>query len=86
MDIWTALGEDILAKEIVQALANRAKQHHKVTLGKCTVDNNLLCIYGLLYVPDNENLYREIIYSHNDQPVAGHAGRAATHELVSRNY
>ena len=33
MDIWTALSEDKLAKEIVQVLANGAKQHPKVPLG-----------------------------------------------------
>ena len=56
-DIRTTLVEDKLAKEIVQALANGTKQYTKVPLGACTVDNNLLYVYGLLYVPDNETLY-----------------------------
>ena len=60
-DIQTALAEDKLAKEIVQALVKGAKQHLKVPVGECIVDNNLLYVYVLPYVPDNENLYWEII-------------------------
>ena len=85
-DIRTALAEDSLAKKIILALASGAKQHPKVPLGECTVNNNLLYVYGLLYVLDNETLYREIIYAHHDHPAAGHPVRAATYELVSRNY
>ena len=85
-DIRTALAEDSLAKEIILALASGAKQHPKVPLGECMVDNNLVYVYGLLYVPDTETLYREIIHAHHDHPAAGHPGRAATYELVSRNY
>ena len=40
----------------------------------------------MLYVPDNKNLYREILHAHHDHPAAGHPGRAATYKLVSRNY
>ena len=43
-------------------------------------------MYGLLYVPNDENLHREIIHIHHDHPAAGHPGRAATYKLVSRNY
>ena len=74
MNIQTALAEDKLAKEIVQALANRAKQYPKVPLGECTIDNNLLYVYCLLYVPDDENMYWEIMYAHHDHPAVGHPG------------
>ena len=43
-------------------------------------------MYGLLYVPDNESLHREIIHAHHDHPAARHPSQAATYELVSRNY
>ena len=85
-DIQTALAKDSLDNEIILALASGAKQHPKVPLVKCTVDNNLVYIYGLLYIPDNETLHREIIHAHHDHPAAGHPGRAATYELVSQNY
>ena len=90
-DIRSALAEDELAIEIAQALDNRDKQltgkySRSAPLGECIVENGLLYIYGLLYVPDNETLYREILHAHHDHPAAGHPGRAPTYELVSRNY
>ena len=68
------------------ALQNGTKRHAKVPLGECAIENDLLYMYGLLYVPDNESLYREIIHAYHDHPAAGHPGWAATYELVSRNY
>ena len=92
-DIRTALINDKLANEIVNALRNgsktlgNSKNGPKVPLGECTLDSTgLLFVYGLLYVPNDENLYREVIHAHHDHPAAGHPGRAATYELVSRNY
>ena len=90
-DIRSALAEDELAIEIAQALDNGDKQltgkySRSAPLGECIVENGLLYIYGLLYVPDNETLYREILHAHHDHPAAGHPGRAPTYELVSRNY
>ena len=76
---------DSLAQEIMTALQNGTKRQTKVPLGEYIIENDLLYVYGLLYVPDNESLYREIIHSHYDHPAAGHPGRAATYELVSRN-
>ena len=90
-DIRTALATDELAIEIAKALDTGEKQltgkhSRSVPLGECIVENGLLYVYGLRYVPDNENLYREILHAHHDHPAAGHPGRATTHELVSRNY
>ena len=90
-DIRTALTTDELAIEIAKALDTGEKQltrRHSwsVPLGECIVKNGLVYVYGLLYVPDNKNLNREILHAHHDHPAAGHPGRAATYELVSRNY
>ena len=87
-DIRTALPTYELVIEIAKALDTGEKQltgkHSRlVPLGECIVENGLLYVYGLLYVPDNENLYREILHAHHDHPAAGHPGCAATHELVS---
>ena len=90
-DIWIALGNDKLANKIVNALRDGSKRlpkaSAKVPLGKCTLDSTgLLFVYGLLYVPNDKNLYREVIHAHHDHLTAGHPGRAATYELVGRNY
>ena len=90
-DIRTALAEDKLAIEIAKALDTGKKQltgkhSRSVPLVECIVENGLLYVYGLLYIPDNETLYREILHAHHDHPAAGRLGQAATYELVSRNY
>ena len=90
-DIHTTLAKDELAMEIAKALDNWGKQltgkhSRSAPLGECIVENGLLYIYGLLYVPKDENLYPEILHAHHDHPAAGHPGRAATYELVSRIY
>ena len=77
--------------EIEKALDSGDKQltgthSRSAPLGKCIVENGLLYIYGLLYVPNDENLYCEILHAHHDHPPVGHPGRAAPYELVSRNY
>ena len=90
-DIRSALAKDELAVEIAKALDNGDKQltgkhSHSVPLGECIMENGLLYLYGLLYVPHNETMYREILHAHHGHPAARHPGRAATYELVSRNY
>ena len=90
-DIQTALAKHELAIEIAKALYTGEKQFTgkhscSVPLSECIVENGLLYVYGLLYVPGNETLYREILHAHHDHPTAGHPGRVATYELVSRNY
>ena len=90
-DIRTALATDELAIEIAKALDTgekllTGKHSRSVLLGECIVENALLYVYGLIYAPDNENLYREILHAHHDYPAAGHPGCAATYELISRDY
>ena len=91
-DIREALIRDELANAIMNALQDGSKQlsgkySRSVSLGECVIDSSgLLVVYGLLYVPNDQNLYREVIFAHQDHPAAGHPGRATTYELVSRNY
>ena len=90
-DIQTALAKDELAIEIAKVLDTGEKQltgkhSRSVPLGGFIAENGLLYGYGLFYVPDNETLNREILHTHHDHPAAGHPGRAAPYELVSRNY
>ena len=55
----TEVDEDSLDKEILLALTNETKQHPKVPLWECSIDNYLLYVYGLFYVRNNETLYPE---------------------------
>ena len=50
------------------------------------LENGLLYIYSLLYIPNDKNLYREILHAHHDHQAAGFPSRAVTYELVSQNY
>ena len=65
-DIHMALAKDQLAIDIAKALDKGDKQlngkhSRSVPLGECIMENGALYEYGLLYVPDNEALYREIL-------------------------
>ena len=87
-DFRTALAKDELAIQIAKAWDTGEKQlsgkhSRSVPLGECIVENSLLYVYGLLYVPDNETLYREILHAHHNDLAAGDPGGAATYELVS---
>jgi transposase InsO family protein len=48
--------------------------------------DGLLLFRGKVYVPKDPDLRRRIVALHHDSPLAGHAGRWKTLELVSRNY
>ena len=61
-DIRTALARDELAIEIAKAFHTGEKQltgkhSRSVPLVECIVENGMLYVHGLLYVPDNETLY-----------------------------
>ena len=90
-DIRMVLAKDELAIEIEKALDNKEKQltgkhSRSAPLGECMVENGLLYIYGLLYIPNDENQYQKILHTHHDHPAAGLSGRAATYEFISTNY
>lgn len=57
-----------------------------VPLGECEVKEGLVFVRGLLYVPDDRDIQLQILKSCHEHPGAGHPGRAATYELVSRHY
>ena len=85
-EVRQLLASDKPAKEIILALKQGDKQHPKVPLGECIIKDELIYIFGLLYIPDNEELQREIIHIHHDHQAAGHPVQAATYEFISRNY
>ena len=85
-EIRTLLPSDALGKSILLALENFETKHPTVPLGECTYDDGLLYVNKLLYIQDNELLQAKVLNSCHEHPAAGHSGRAATYELVSRNY
>lgn len=84
--IIEALKNDALAKEIIKALETNQSRHPKVDLAECKYNGRTLTVYGLLYVPENLELQRQIIYSKHDHPAAGHPGRSATYANITRDY
>jgi hypothetical protein len=87
-DIKNALLHDVLGKELIHALRTKANRHPKVALSEYEYHDKdgLLFVNGLLYVPADEELQAKILRHYHDHPAAGHPGRAATYELVSRDY
>jgi hypothetical protein len=84
--IREALNTDELAKSVIKALSNKDQKHRSIPLSETTYQDGLLRIRDRLYVPDNEELYAEIIRTRHDLPAAGHPGKAKTYELVDRDY
>ena len=85
-DIREALDKDPLVQEIFKALQAGDKRHKIVPLGEYQVENGLLLVNNLVYVPDSPELYLRILKTCHDHLAAGHPGRAAMYELVSRDY
>jgi len=77
---------DKLSQEILQALRDGIKLHKTIPLGECQYENGLLLVNKLVYVLDSPDLYLRIPKNCHDYPAAGHPGRVATYELVSRDY
>ena len=78
-----------LDEEVTKALDTlKSKGPRKLTNGTLEWENvnGLLYYKGKLYIPDDSDLRSEIVKSCHDAPAAGHLGRNATLELVSRNY
>jgi len=85
-DIHEALAKHPLAEEIFKALQAGDKCHKTMPLGECKIENDLLLVNNLVYVPDSPELYLSILKTCYNHPTAGHPGHAATYELVSRDY
>jgi hypothetical protein len=49
-------------------------------------ENGLVLYRGLVYVPKDDELRRDIVKAHHDPIAAGHPGQSRTLEMVSRNY
>ena len=85
-DIREALAKNLLVQEIFKALQASDKHHKTVPLGEYKIENELLLVNNLVYVPDSFELYFRILKTYYDHPPARHPGREATYEHVSRDY
>ena len=85
-DIKAALTQDTEAQSIIDALSRGLRKHPHVPIGECEVKDDLLHIYGLVYVPNDLDLQRKIIACCHDHPAAGHPGQVRTYEIVSRHF
>ena len=84
--IKEALKTDELARSIIKALENKDQKHRKIHLSETTYQDGVLRIRDRLYVPNDEELYAEIIRTRHDLPAVGHPGRSKTYKLVERDY
>jgi hypothetical protein len=50
------------------------------------LDNGLIFYHGLIFVPDDDDIKRDILVHCHDDPMAGHFGVHKTFELVNRSY
>lgn len=85
-EVSKSLATDTLGQSVIKALNSGDSRHPKVALAECSYSNGLLLVNGLLYIPDDESLQAKIIRSCHEHPAAGHPGRAATFELLTREY
>jgi hypothetical protein len=86
-ELKTLLEQDQFALEVFNALDSNKRRHRLIDLGACNRDpENLLLVNGLVYIPENLEFRQRLIKSRHDHPVAGHPGRAATFELISRDF
>jgi len=65
-----------------------AKDRKTARKGKGMIEMKDRCVYrkGMLWIPNDRNLIRQILESEHDTKVAGHMGQDKTIELIRRNF
>jgi hypothetical protein len=77
--IKAAYLEDDEIKDMIEGLTQEPHQDY-------FLDDDLIFYKGLILVPDDEDIKRDILAHCHDDPMAGHFGTHKTFELVSRSY
>jgi hypothetical protein len=82
------LDQDESLEEILEFLQNGSTAPAYIRKGfkDYQMEAGLLFYQGRIFVPDNEELKRNLIATFHDSPIAGHPGQQRTLELVSRRY
>jgi len=75
--------------EIAKALENLKKEGPRLLskgLDEWAVENDLVLYRGKVYVPEDNDIRRDLVKLHHDSKNAGHPGRWKTYELLTRNF
>jgi hypothetical protein len=86
--IRSALLSDPFFKKIQLLLKkplNSAPRHPAINLATCLLQDGLLLIQNLVYIPEG-NLKRQVISSRHSHPAASHPGVASTFKLITRDF
>ena len=74
-------------KDVIRVVEKMKKAGVKELKGnEWKIEGNIVLKEGKVYVPKDKELRAEVIWLHQNVPVAGHRGRWKTVELVTRNY
>lgn len=84
--IWTTGTNDGLLGTTVKALKEGKIPPLRSAVTDWHEDNGLLWYKGRLYVPDDLELRRKIVWQHHDSIPAGHPGHRSTHLAVFRTF
>lgn len=77
---------DPIAKDAVEAITGDGISRMKQDLKDWEVIDGIIRFKGRIYVPQDDDLRRQIVREHHDLPVMGHPGNMKTKDLVSRDY
>lgn len=74
--------------DVIRAITTSAPRHPLVDLAQCAWDEShkLLTYDERTWVPDDSSLRSKLVHEHHDSPFAGHNGKAATFEALTRRY
>ena len=77
---------DPLPRTVLKALHDGKKHSKHLVLGDCENRGGYLWYQNRVYIPDYAPLKLGLMQHHHDSPAAGHAGRAKTLELLTREH
>ena len=77
---------DSSVRVALETIQNKAPRKLRKGLEDWNTEDGLILYRGKVYVPNDQNIRRELVQLHHDAPHAGHTGIFKTAELISRNY
>ena len=85
-EIEDAQKVNTLCNSIRKALLDNSTRHADVPLAECSINDNIIKVFGLVLVPDNPGLQMKIIDLCHGHAALGHPGGGKTFEIVTRSY
>ena len=91
-DNYTSFEREVLAayknnpvtQKILHAIKNGIRKIRELSIGECTLQNNLIYYRDRSYIPDDSELCLQVLRKYYDLPRAEHPGRDKTFYLISR--